>query len=79
MEEGFHYFSKSIESIDKTRLDTDLSHLKNEQNKLHGRITRVEKRLWNELEDMQSEYRAGECFLKIYLFQRRLMVAFIHK
>ncbi|XP_048359263.1 protein FAM81B isoform X1 [Sphaerodactylus townsendi] len=59
-EDGFHYLSKRIENSDKTvRFETDLSHVKNDQSKLHARIIRFEKTMWNELEEIQSEYRAG--------------------
>ncbi|XP_053151893.1 protein FAM81B isoform X1 [Hemicordylus capensis] len=60
MEDGFHYFCNRTESIDKVQqFDTELSQVKNDQNKLHARISRFEKRMWNELEEMQSEYRSG--------------------
>ncbi|XP_062984690.1 protein FAM81B [Elgaria multicarinata webbii] len=60
MEDGFYYLSKRIESTDKTvQFDTDLNQVKNDQNKLHARITRFEKLMWNELEEIQSEYRSG--------------------
>ncbi|XP_066472240.1 protein FAM81B [Tiliqua scincoides] len=61
MEEGIHYLSKRVESVDKAqRFDTEiLTQVKNDQNKLHARITRFEKLMWNQLEEMQSEYRSG--------------------
>ncbi|XP_015283677.1 PREDICTED: protein FAM81B [Gekko japonicus] len=60
MEEGFNHLSKRIENSDKMlRFETDLSQVKNDQNKLHARIVRFEKMMWNELEEIQSEYRSG--------------------
>ncbi|XP_077203755.1 protein FAM81B isoform X3 [Paroedura picta] len=60
MEEGFNYLSKRIENSDKTlRFETDLSQMKNDQHKLHARIARFEKIMWNELEGIKSEYRSG--------------------
>ncbi|XP_054842842.1 protein FAM81B [Eublepharis macularius] len=60
MEEGFHYLSKRIESSDKVlRFETDLSQVKSDQNKLHARIIRFEKKIWNDLEEIQNEYRSG--------------------
>ncbi|XP_044302074.1 protein FAM81B [Varanus komodoensis] len=60
MEDGLYYLSKRIESTDKTvQFDTELSQVKNDQNKLHARITRFEKLMWNELEEIQNEYRSG--------------------
>lgn len=61
MEEGLYYLNKRIESVDKSqRFDTELTQVKNDQSKLNARITRFEKLMWNELEEMQSEYRSGE-------------------
>lgn len=61
MEEGLHYVNKRIDSVDREqRIDTEiLTQVKNDQNKLLARITRFEKLMWNELEEMQSEYRSG--------------------
>uniref|UniRef100_A0A6J0TKV1 Protein FAM81B n=1 Tax=Pogona vitticeps TaxID=103695 RepID=A0A6J0TKV1_9SAUR len=60
MEDGFYLISKRIESTDKAEVfNTELSQVKNDQNKLHVRITRFEKLIWNELEEIQNEYRSG--------------------
>ncbi|KAJ6669762.1 hypothetical protein lerEdw1_000311 [Lerista edwardsae] len=60
MEEGLYYLNKRIESVDKSqKFDTELTQVKNDQSKLQARITRFEKLMWNELEEMQSEYRSG--------------------
>ncbi|KAJ7335766.1 hypothetical protein JRQ81_013707 [Phrynocephalus forsythii] len=60
IEDGFYLISKRIESTDKTELfNTELSQVKTDQNKLHARITRFEKLIWNELEEMQNEYKSG--------------------
>nr|XP_020648872.1 protein FAM81B [Pogona vitticeps] len=60
MEDGFYLISKRIESTDKAEaFNTELSQVKNDQNKLHVRITRFEKLIWNELEEIQNEYRSG--------------------
>lgn len=60
MEEGFNHLSKRIENSGKTQFETDLSQVKNDQNKLHARIVRFEKMIWNELAEIQSEYRSGK-------------------
>ncbi|XP_061478462.1 protein FAM81B [Rhineura floridana] len=60
MEDGFYFLSKKIECTDRTeQFDVELNQVKNDQNKLHARITRLEKLMWNELEEIQSEYRSG--------------------
>ncbi|XP_034296584.1 protein FAM81B isoform X1 [Pantherophis guttatus] len=60
LEDGLYYVSKRIESTEKTlQFDVELSQVKNDQNKLHAKITRFEKLMWNELEGMQNEYRSG--------------------
>lgn len=63
LEDGLYYVSKRIENTEKTlQFDVELSQVKNDQNKLHAKITRFEKLMWNELEGMQNEYRSGEGF-----------------
>ncbi|ETE71794.1 Protein FAM81B, partial [Ophiophagus hannah] len=60
LEDGLYYVSKRIENTEKTlQFDVELSQVKNDQNKLHAKITRFEKLMWNELEGMQNEYRSG--------------------
>nr|XP_060617786.1 protein FAM81B [Anolis sagrei ordinatus] len=60
MEDSLYFTSKRIESTDKTEhFYTEMSHVKNDNNKLLARITRFEKMMWKELEEMQSEYRSG--------------------
>ncbi|XP_013923384.1 PREDICTED: protein FAM81B [Thamnophis sirtalis] len=58
LEDGLYYVSKRIENTEKT-LQFELSEVKNDQNKLHAKITRFEKLMWNEIEGMQNEYRSG--------------------
>lgn len=68
MEDGLYYVSKRIESTEKTlQFDVELSQVKNDQNKLHAKITRFEKLMWNELEGMQNEYRSGEVDFQTYM------------
>ncbi|XP_042308311.1 protein FAM81B [Sceloporus undulatus] len=60
MEDGFYFISKRIENTDKReQFDTELSQFKNDHNKLHARITRFEKLMWEELEEIKNEYRSG--------------------
>ncbi|XP_026569844.1 protein FAM81B [Pseudonaja textilis] len=61
LEDGLYYVSKRIEkNTEKTlQFDVELSQVKNDQNKLHAKIARFEKLMWNELEGMQNEYRSG--------------------
>ncbi|XP_067425073.1 protein FAM81B [Emydura macquarii macquarii] len=52
--------SLKLESTNKPqRYEMALSQVKNVENKLHARITRFERQIWNELEEIQNEYRSG--------------------
>lgn len=34
--------------------------MRSDENNLHARITRFERQIWKELEEIQNEYRSGE-------------------
>ncbi|XP_078531524.1 protein FAM81B [Lissotriton helveticus] len=60
MEEQMHQLRVRLESSDDMqRLEAELSGVKHTEEKIHARIMRVEKDLWDELEEIKSEYRAG--------------------
>uniref|UniRef100_A0A8C8S911 Family with sequence similarity 81 member B n=1 Tax=Pelusios castaneus TaxID=367368 RepID=A0A8C8S911_9SAUR len=59
LEENMH-LSRRLKSTNKPqRYEMALSQMKIDENKLHARITRFERRIWNELEEIQNEYRSG--------------------
>lgn len=38
----------------------ELNQMRSDENNLHARITRFERQIWKELEEIQNEYRSGE-------------------
>ncbi|XP_050799886.1 protein FAM81B [Gopherus flavomarginatus] len=58
LEENVH-LSLKLESTNKPQqYEMVLSQVKKYENKLHARITRFERQIWNELEEIQNEYRS---------------------
>ncbi|NXD86716.1 FA81B protein, partial [Halcyon senegalensis] len=61
VEEKLLHLSLKLEQADKTqKYHEQLEQLKRDEKTLHVRITRFERQVWKELEEMQSEYRSGE-------------------
>ncbi|XP_069081663.1 protein FAM81B isoform X2 [Pleurodeles waltl] len=60
LDEQMHLFRVRLESSDDVqRLEAELNGVKQTQEKIHGRIKRIENELWDELEEIKNEYRAG--------------------
>ncbi|XP_075788233.1 protein FAM81B isoform X1 [Pelodiscus sinensis] len=52
--------SLKLESTNKSQQNEMVpNQAKNDENKLHARITRFERQIWSELEEIQNEYRSG--------------------
>ncbi|KAG6940357.1 family with sequence similarity 81 member B [Chelydra serpentina] len=59
LEENMH-LSLKLENTNKPQqYEMALSLVTKYENKLHARITRFERQIWNELEEIQNEYRSG--------------------
>ncbi|NXJ95723.1 FA81B protein, partial [Corythaixoides concolor] len=60
VEEKLLLLSLKIEQMDKPqRYEKQLNQVKRDEKNLHARITRFERQIWKELEEIQNEYRSG--------------------
>ncbi|NXI57031.1 FA81B protein, partial [Chloroceryle aenea] len=60
VEEKLLHLSLKVEQVDKPqKCQEQLEQLRREEKALHVRVTRFERQVWKELEEMQSEYRSG--------------------
>ncbi|XP_062456012.1 protein FAM81B [Rhea pennata] len=60
LEDKHLLLSLKLERTDKPQMyEKQLKQMKNEEKTLHARITRFERQIWNELEEIQNEYRSG--------------------
>ncbi|NWX22533.1 FA81B protein, partial [Aegotheles bennettii] len=61
VEEKLLLLSLKIEEMDKPqKYGKQLNQMKSDGKNLHARITRFERQIWKELEEIQNEYRSGE-------------------
>ncbi|NWX40044.1 FA81B protein, partial [Steatornis caripensis] len=60
VEEKLLLVSLKLEQMDKPQhYERQLNQMKSDEKNLHARITRFERQIWKELEEMKSEYRSG--------------------
>ncbi|XP_009561270.2 protein FAM81B [Cuculus canorus] len=60
VEEKLLLLSLKLEEMDKPqRYEKQLNQMKIDEKNLNARITRFERQIWKELEEIQSEYRSG--------------------
>ncbi|XP_052632526.1 protein FAM81B [Harpia harpyja] len=60
VEEKLLLLSLKLEQIDKPqKYKKQLNQMKSDEKNLHARITRFERQIWKELEEIQNEYRSG--------------------
>ncbi|XP_009986416.1 PREDICTED: protein FAM81B, partial [Tauraco erythrolophus] len=60
VEEKLLFLSLKLEQMDKPqKYEKQLNQVKRDEKNLHARITRFEKQIWKELEEIQNEYRSG--------------------
>nr|XP_025950794.1 protein FAM81B [Dromaius novaehollandiae] len=60
LEDKLLLLSLKLERTDKPhKYEKQLNQMKNDEKTLHARITTFERQIWNELEEIQNEYRAG--------------------
>ncbi|NXK55260.1 FA81B protein, partial [Chauna torquata] len=60
IEEKLLLLSLKLEQSDKPqKYNKQLSQVKSDEKNLHARITRFERQIWKELEEIQNEYRSG--------------------
>ncbi|KFZ64634.1 Protein FAM81B, partial [Antrostomus carolinensis] len=60
VEEKLLLLSLKLEQMDKPqKYEKQLNQMKREEKNLHARMTGFEKEIWNELEEIQNEYRSG--------------------
>nr|XP_009501996.1 PREDICTED: protein FAM81B-like [Phalacrocorax carbo] len=60
VEEKILLLSLKLEQMDKPqKQEKQLNQMKRDEKKLHARITRFERQIWKELEEIQNEYRSG--------------------
>ncbi|KFP30662.1 Protein FAM81B, partial [Colius striatus] len=65
VEEKLLLLSLKLEEMDKPqKYEKQLNQVKNDEKNLHARISRFERQIWKELEEIQNEYRSG--FQSIY-------------
>ncbi|NXL63668.1 FA81B protein, partial [Chordeiles acutipennis] len=59
-EEKLLLLSLKLEQMDKPqKYEKQLNQLKRDEKNLHARMTGFEREIWNELEEIQNEYRSG--------------------
>uniref|UniRef100_A0A663NAF6 Family with sequence similarity 81 member B n=1 Tax=Athene cunicularia TaxID=194338 RepID=A0A663NAF6_ATHCN len=69
VEEKLLRLSLKLERMDEPqKYEKQLNQMKSGEKDLRARITRFERRVWKELEEMQNEYRSGEDRLSCNLF-----------
>ncbi|KAM6328896.1 protein FAM81B [Alca torda] len=60
VEENLLLLSVKLERTDKLqKCEKQLNQMKSDAKNLHARITRFERQIWKELEEIQNEYRSG--------------------
>ncbi|KFV96674.1 Protein FAM81B, partial [Fulmarus glacialis] len=60
VEEKLLLLSLKLEQMDKPqKYEKQLNQIKRDEKNLHARITRFERQIWKELEEIQNEYRSG--------------------
>ncbi|NXT56781.1 FA81B protein, partial [Pluvianellus socialis] len=60
VEEKLLLLSLKLEQMDKPqKYEKQLNQMKSDEKNLHARITRFERHIWKELEEIQNEYRSG--------------------
>ncbi|KAM6391947.1 protein FAM81B [Rhynochetos jubatus] len=60
VEEKLLLLSLKLEQMDKPqKYEKQLNQMKSDEKNLHARITRFERQIWKELEEIQHEYRSG--------------------
>nr|XP_009931207.1 PREDICTED: protein FAM81B [Opisthocomus hoazin] len=60
VEEKLLLLSLEVERMDKPqKYEKRLNQMKSDEKNLHARITRFERQMWKELEEIQHEYRSG--------------------
>ncbi|NWI34652.1 FA81B protein, partial [Sula dactylatra] len=60
VEEKLLLLSLKLEQMDKPqKQEKQLNQMKRDEKNLHARITRFERQIWKELEEIQNEYRSG--------------------
>jgi len=61
VEEKLLLLSLEVERMDKPqKYEKRLNQMKSDEKNLHARITRFERQMWKELEEIQHEYRSGK-------------------
>ncbi|NXL52502.1 FA81B protein, partial [Podilymbus podiceps] len=60
VEEKLLFLSLKLEQMDKPqKYEKQFNQMKRDAKNLHARITRFERQIWKELEEIQNEYRSG--------------------
>ncbi|XP_044147276.1 protein FAM81B [Bufo gargarizans] len=60
LQENVHHLTLKVDNTNHTqRLEAKFSKLKHAENKMAARISKFESQIWDEIENMKSEYRAG--------------------
>ncbi|KAK2515923.1 Fam81b [Columba livia] len=66
VEEKLLLLSLKLEQIDKPqKYEKQKNQMKSDEKNLQARITRFERQIWKELEEIQNEYRSGNRWLKV--------------
>lgn len=68
IEENLLLLSLQLEQSDNPeKHKRQLNQMKSDEKNLHARITRLEREIWKELEEIQNEYRSGENFMQVFV------------
>ncbi|XP_073446732.1 protein FAM81B [Dendrobates tinctorius] len=60
LQENVHHLTVKVDNTDQAqRLEEKFSKLRHAEDKMATRITKLESQMWDEIENMKSEYRAG--------------------
>ncbi|OCU02304.1 protein FAM81B [Xenopus laevis] len=60
LQDNLHHLTIKVENTaEMQRIETKLSKLKHAEDKTNARINKIEAEVWDELENIKSEYRAG--------------------
>ncbi|XP_071995882.1 protein FAM81B [Engystomops pustulosus] len=60
LQENVHHLTLKVDNTDHAqKLEAKFSKLKHAEDKMAARITKLESQIWDEIENMKSEYRAG--------------------
>lgn len=69
VEEKLLLLSLKLEQMDKPqKYEKQKNQMKSDEKNLQARITRFERQIWKELEEIQNEYRSGEEGLSHIIF-----------